>query len=146
MKLILKVVILSVFILTTGCGIPAKKLQSAQSVNQNEQQIQIIEPELSEKVKEVANTVKGVEESTAFVINKNISVAVKVSGFDRLRVKPIKNQVQKKVEEMNKNYKVHVTSDKKLYKQLQQIERGWQGGWLPDIQEKMNKINKDMQS
>ena len=124
-----------------------KKPHPEQQINQDEKQIQI-NPELAERAKKTAETVKGVKESTAVVINNEISIAIKVSGFNRLRLKPIKVEVHDKIKEFNKDYNVYVTSDKKLFKQLQQIEKqinGPQEKSLTDIQKKVKKINKDIQ-
>ncbi|OPX85478.1 MAG: Sporulation lipoprotein YhcN/YlaJ (Spore_YhcN_YlaJ) [Pelotomaculum sp. PtaB.Bin104] len=123
-----------------------KKPQPDQMVNQDEKQIQI-NLELAENAKKTAEAVKGVKESTAVVINNDISTAIKVSGFDRLRLKPIKEEVHNNIKELNKDYNVHVTSDKKLYMQLKQIEKQsseLQGESLTDILKKFNQINKNM--
>ncbi|MFZ5652470.1 MAG: YhcN/YlaJ family sporulation lipoprotein [Bacillota bacterium] len=106
-----------------------------------------IDPELSEKVKEAAKTVKGVEDSTAVVIGNNISMAVKVKGFDRLRLKSIRQDVRRKVKELAKDYKVNVTADKKIFSQIQQIEKKIreQKVQSPEsIKPQMEKINKSM--
>lgn len=150
MKFILKVIVFSLILsVTVGCSTQnpsIKKPQPEQQLVQDEKQIQI-NTELAEKAKKTAETVKGVKESTAVVINNEISIAIKVSGLDRLRLKLIKVEVHDKIKEFNKDYNVYVTSDKKLFKQLQQIEnqiRGEQDKPLIDIQKKVNKINKDM--
>jgi len=150
-KTILRVIVFSLILLiTAGCGTQNhsfKKPQPGQQLIQDEKQIQI-NTDLAEKAKKTAETVKGVKESTAVVINNEISIAIKVSGFDRLRLKPIKAEVHDKIKEFNKDYNVYITSDKKLFKQLRQIEnqiRGEQDKPLIDLQKKVNKINKDMQ-
>ncbi|OPX85898.1 YhcN/YlaJ family sporulation lipoprotein [Pelotomaculum sp. PtaB.Bin117] len=151
MKIIPKVIVLSLILLmTAGCGTlnsSLKKPQPEQQMSRDEKQIQV-NPELAEKAKKTAGTVKGVKGCTAVVVNKDISTAIKVSGFDRLRLKPIKEEVHNKIKELNKDYNVHVTSDKKLFMQLQQIENqvnGPQEKPLTDIQKKVIKINKDIQ-
>lgn len=149
MKFMFKIIILSLLMLTVGCSMqdsPLRKPQSEQQVSQDEKQIQI-NPELAEKAKGTARMVKGVKDSTAVVIDKEISIAINVNGFNRLRIKPIKEEVHNKIKEFNKDYNVYVTSDKKLFKQLQQIENQTnspQEKQLIDIQKKVKKINKDM--
>jgi len=150
MRVLIQVIILSLLITAVGCGTqnsPLKKPQSDQQINLDEKQIQI-NPEIAEKARETAETVRGVKRSTAVVINRDISVAVKVSGFDRLRLKPIKQEVHNRIKESNKEYNVHVTSDKKLFMQLQQIEneiKGPQKKSLTEIHKKAGKIIKDIQ-
>ncbi len=150
MKIILKIIAFNLILsMMAGCSTqnPSfKRPQPELQLIQDEKQIQI-STDLAEKVKKTAETVKGVKESTAVVINDEISIAIKVSGFDRLRLKPIKVEVHDKILEFNKDYNVYVTSDKKLFKQLQQLEnqiRGEQDKPLIDIQKKVNKINKDI--
>ncbi len=111
-------------LLATGCGLqnsPLKKQQTGQQTNQNDQDVQI-NTELTRRAKETAGSIKGVKESTAVAINRDVTVAVKVTGFDRWRLKPIKNEVHDKIKELDKDYNVHVTSDKKHCVQLKQIE------------------------
>lgn len=148
MKTLIKVLFLSILIVTAGCGMQDSliKPQPDQRISQDEKQIQV-DPDLAEKAKETARTVKGVQDSTAMVINSEISVAVKVGGFDRLRLKQVKSEVHEKIKTFNKDYNIYVTSDKKLFKQLQQVEnqaKGAQEPSLPDIQKQVKKINKDM--
>lgn len=145
-KKFLKAILLSVIVsmLLAGCGARdsgPKKTQS--SAAQNEV---LLDLELAEKVRKSALTVRGVRESAAVVINDEISVAVKVSGFDRLRLNPIRGEVHKKTKELGKDYKVHVTSDKKLFTELQKIEGQIKDGTQSpaDIQKKLKEINENM--
>ncbi|OPX91290.1 MAG: Stage V sporulation protein AD [Pelotomaculum sp. PtaB.Bin013] len=88
------------------------------------------------------------EKAERKMLEEACETAIKVSGFDRLRLKPIKEEVHNKIKESNRDYNVHVTSDKKLFMQLQQIENqvnGPQEKPLTDIQKKVMKINKDIQ-
>lgn len=150
MKKILTVFILSVLILSAGCSAqnsPLKKSQAEQQVSQEEKEIKI-DPGLAGKAKETAKTVRGVKDSTAAAIGRDITVAVKVTGFERLRLKPIKMEVQNKIKQLDNKNNVHVTTDKKLFMQLQQLEKqisepGEKS--LADIQKKFNKIIKDIQ-
>lgn len=147
MRTFLTVVVMSLLLLlTAGCGgqkSPSQKPQSGQTGKQAQ-----VNPGLAEKVKEEAKTVKGVKDSTAVVIDNEISLAVKVKGFDRLHLKPIREEVSKKIGETNKGYTVHVTSDKKLFAQLQQMERQIKDQKAPpaeELRKRVKKINEDMQ-
>lgn len=147
MKAFLTAVSLILLLLMPGCGAQNSPSQKPQP-DANQSETARVNPDLAEKVKQTAKTVKGVEDSTAVVINNEISTAVKVKGFDRLRLKSIKEEVHSKVKELNKGYQVHVTSDKKLFTQLEQIEKKikeHQGQPPADIQKKLKKIKKDMQ-
>lgn len=147
-KMFLTAVVLSLLILTSGCGTQKSPSQKPHhEAGRSETQVRI-NPELAERIKETAKTVKGVEDSTAVVINDEISTAVKVKGFNRLRLKSIREEVHRKIKETNKDYKVYVTSDKKLFAQLQQIEKQIKDQKVQskaDLQKRVKKIIKDMQ-
>jgi predicted small lipoprotein YifL len=141
------VILLLLFLLLAGCGAgrPVKKPQEQASPAR--QQVRV-DQELAARVKDAAKTVRGVRESTAVVINKEISAAVKVGGLDRFRLKSIREEVHKKLSDLNSGYEVHVTSDKKLFNELQKIERqmgGAKTGPPDSLQKKFDKINRDMQ-
>ena len=146
MKKIVIVVILALSVVAAGCAMKAPAKNQQQQESQGEKQISV-DPGLAEKVKQAAKTVNGVEDSTAVVINNEISAAVKVSGFNRLRLKSIRQEVHKKIKETGSDYKVNVTTDKKLFAGLQQIEKQISTGQVQSmtgIQKKVDKINKDM--
>ncbi len=148
MKVAIKILIfLSLLLVAGGCSAqsPAKK---AQQQGGGPEKPVVVNIELAEKVKQAAKSVRGVEDSTAVVIDDEISTAVKVSGFNRLRLKRIKSEVHRKVKGLDGNYSVHVTSDKKLFSQLRETERQLKEQKiqsLSEIQKKVKKINKDMQ-
>ena len=148
MRAFLTVFLLSALILSAGCAAqdsPSRKPQPEAAQGMTEVRIS---PELAEKVKETAKTVKGVEDSTAVAINDEISVGIKVKGFNRFRLKPIGEEANQKIKELNKGYKIRVTSDKKLFAQLQQIERqikDQKAQSQAELQKRLKKINKDMQ-
>lgn len=146
MRALLTAIIITMIMSMAGCGVPANKKQAQEQASQDESQIHI-NTELAGKAKDAAREVKGVKDSAAVVINKEISTAIKVTGFDRLRLKPIKREVHDKVKELDKEHNVFVTTDKKLFVHLQQLERdidNQQDKSLIDIQKKFNKINRDM--
>lgn len=137
--------IIVLILLTVGCQMqPQKKTQSEGKQTQKPVEIN---SELAEKAKQAAMSVKGVEEATAVVIDKNISTAIKVSGFNRLKLQSIKEEVHKKIGSMNEEYGVYVTADKKLFAQLQQIEKQINEQKVKsgsELKQKVDKINKDM--
>jgi len=74
-----------------------------------------------------------------------VFVAARVTGFDRLRLKSIRKEVHESITQMAPGYKVYVTTDKKLfseleklYIQIQQVENPAQ------LKFKLEKINENM--
>ncbi|TYO97298.1 YhcN/YlaJ family sporulation lipoprotein [Desulfallas thermosapovorans] len=107
-----------------------------------------INNELKEQVEKTAGTVQGVKESTALVMNDQIAVAVKVTGFDRLHLKGIRQDLHSRVKGIAPEYDVHVTTDKKLFAQLQklagEIKNTPQGNLPAQVKDKFNVIIEDM--
>ena len=144
MRSLLSIVLLLLLFLSAGCGAqnsPSRK--PLPQAGQSEAQVQT-DPALAEKAK----TIEGVEDSTALVLDNQIFIGIKVKGFNRFHLKSIKEKTHKKIKEANQGYEVNVTSDKKLFSQLQQIEKQVKENRVEsraDIIERIEKINKDMQ-
>lgn len=143
LKRIFLTVCLVVFL--SGCGAQNSSPEQTSSAAFQKAQVN---PQLAQQVKEIAQSVGGVEESTVVVVDKDISTAVKVTGFQRLRLESIKQEVYQKIKEnVPEEYQLHVTSDKKLFRNLQAIEKqiSQSPGQAPeDIQERVKKINEAM--
>ena len=106
-------------LIATSCGVqnPTAKKQPV-----NLEDI-VINHKIAAVAKQKAVAVKGVEEATAMAISKELSLAIKVSGFDRFRLQSIREQVHDTVKELDPDNNVYVTSDKKLFVRLQQIKQ-----------------------
>ena len=104
--------------------------------------------ELAEKIQAALQSNQAVDQSTAVVLNKDISVAIKISGFNRLRLKQIRNEVHNKINQLtSEDYFIHVTTDKRIFRDLRKIANQLQktnGTASPEIQEQVEILNKDM--
>jgi len=110
----------------TGCQTSTIQKASPKSeLNQsNAKQNVNFKPTLSTESVRIANKVKGVDDSIAVVIDKDISVALKVTGFDRFRLKNIKKEVHQQINKgISGPYTIHITTDKKLYKSLETLHQ-----------------------
>ncbi|HUW63634.1 MAG TPA: YhcN/YlaJ family sporulation lipoprotein [Spirochaetia bacterium] len=128
--------------LAAGCSTPPPQGQQAAGSPKKVH----VDAGLAQKVIDAAKTAPGVQDATAVAINLDILVGVKVTGFDRLRLKPVKTDVLNKVKAASPGYSVRVTADKKLFSELQAIAGTIQtGGYDPAaILQKIGKIKKDM--
>jgi hypothetical protein len=149
MNKIFKVVILCLIIcIMAGCAMVELPQRKPQVQMGQVSGAPHIHTELSEQVEEVARDVQGVKESTALVINDQIAVAVKVTGFDRLHLKAIRQNLNNQVERIAPGYDVHVTTDKKLFAQLQmlkeQMKKAPQGNMPAQMKDSYNVIIEDM--
>lgn len=134
---------LLIIMMLVGCA-TAKKPQPKQEVANKDI---TVDTGLAQQVKRMALTVPGVQNATAVVINKEMSVAVKVSGFDRLRLKSIREETHHKITKQHQEYTVHVTTDKKLFRELENLEQQINSDKTlspPLLQDKVKKINQDM--
>lgn len=146
-KLITPLILAMFLVGCTLAGGPAKKPQPEQQGKQV-QKVVDVDPVLAEKVKAIVLDVRGVDASTAVVVNKDISIAVTVSGFDRLRMKSIREEIHEKVKQLTGEHKIHISTDKKIFKLLKELEQevlAPQGGQsLQQIKKRLDKINKKM--
>lgn len=141
------VVVMVLMLLTAGCALQAPMQKQ---MSQKGQDLSVrVDMALAERAREAALSVPGVKESTAVSLNQEVTVGVKVTGFDRLRLKAIKNEVHNKIKAMADDHNVHVTSDKKHYVQLKQMEEQLNqpaGQDYPGIFKRMEKIIGDIDS
>lgn len=104
---------------------------------------------LAQHIREKIEDLKSVDEGAVVVLDKDISIGIKVTGFQRLWLKSIREEVHRLVRDsLAEDYVIHVTTDKRLAVDLGKIERHLKerGGIAsPEIQKKVEAINQDMQ-
>ncbi|OYD09126.1 YhcN/YlaJ family sporulation lipoprotein [Paludifilum halophilum] len=101
-----------------------------------------VRPYQAQIAKKLAEKDPRVEEATAVSINSELSVGLKVSNFDRFFLKSTRKRVHGKLKHHFPGEEIHVTTDNKLFGELQKI-----AGFPADKQEvyqKLQKINEDM--
>lgn len=72
---------------------------------------------------QLARQTKGVDDAVAVQIDDKLNVALKVSNFNRLRLKPIRKETFDRLEKALPEVELHVTTDSKLYKELEKMNR-----------------------
>ncbi|MFB6799926.1 YhcN/YlaJ family sporulation lipoprotein [Peribacillus butanolivorans] len=70
--------------------------------------------------------------------DKELLVAVKVDNFDRFRLKSVKKQAQSDLENMFPDYKILISTDQKMFLELDQLEQK-----LEKDKTKMDSLKKD---
>ncbi|AXN39368.1 hypothetical protein CN689_19220 [Peribacillus butanolivorans] len=70
--------------------------------------------------------------------DKELLVAVKVDNFDRFRLKSVKKQAQSHLENMFPDYKILISTDQKMFLELDQLEQK-----LEKDKTKMDSLKKD---
>jgi len=101
---------------------------------------------LAHKVSNTAKTVPGVTDAAAVVMDREIVTAVRVTGFDRLRLKSIRTEACNRIKAGNPGFRVEITTDKKLFVQLQTLAQQIAGGGFSpgQVQREVEKIKKEM--
>jgi hypothetical protein len=96
----------------------------------------------------IAEDVRGVDEAVVVMIDEELSVAVKASNFQRLRLHKIRQEVHRRVSRSFPTYQVRVTSDNKLFSELEKILEEMKPPLSvkerQPLKKKLEKINKDM--
>jgi len=133
--------LLVALLLITGCSGPTARQQAgAGGANVR------FDAPAAQKVVDVAKTVPGVKDAAAVVMDRDILAAVRVTGFHRLRLKPIKADVGNRVQARYPGFRVEVTADKKLFVQLQTLAGQVNtGAFAPaQVEQGVKKIEKEM--
>jgi len=104
--------------------------------------------DLAAEVKETAERHQAVDQAVAVVLKQDISVAIKVTGFNRLRLMQIKQEVNDLIRKaVPEEYTIHLTTDKRIFRDLNRVYQdiaGSGGVAAPKIQDQLAKLNKDM--
>ncbi|MEM5595105.1 YhcN/YlaJ family sporulation lipoprotein [Niallia circulans] len=95
---------------------------------------------VANRAKEKIITKEEISDVKAVNTDKELFVAIKVDNFDRFRLKSIEKTVKSDLEKMYPNHKVVVSTDKKMFWELEKIEQRLQ-------KNNMNKksLKKDLQ-
>ena len=144
MKRILIVAVILSTVLSAGCSQTSPPIKPRPEDRPKANQQIDIDTQRAAAVKAAAKKAKEVEDSTAVVVDRDIAAAVKVSGFNRLRIKSIRNQARQRIKSSNPGFRVYLTSDKKLFKQLQQLEKEARNSSPAELKAQVNKVISDM--
>ncbi|MGE7767612.1 YhcN/YlaJ family sporulation lipoprotein [Peribacillus sp. NPDC096540] len=97
-----------------------------------------IEQSVANQAKDKLLAEEEVSDVKAVNSDKELLVAVKVDNFDRFRLKNIKKQAQSDLENMFPDYKILISTDQKMFLELDQLEQK-----LEKDKTKMDSLKKD---
>lgn len=102
--------------------------------------------DISIHAQQLAAQDKRVDEAVAVAVKQDLSVALKVSNFNRLRLKSIRQDVHSKLSKAYPKHKVHVTTDSKLFSELHKLDTTIQKKHPKpqQLEKRLKKINEDM--
>jgi hypothetical protein len=82
-----------------------------------------IDQSVANHAKEKIITKKEISDVKAVNTDKELSMAIKVENFNRFRLKNIEKSVKSDLEKMYPDHKVFISSDKKMFWELEKIEQ-----------------------
>lgn len=140
------IIFLSIYLLImlSGCEPAGQKDFEGQSAPNAEK----ISQEVAKKAEKTAKELKQVEEALAVSNDKNVFVHLTVTGFDRLFLKSIRTAAKEKLESVNPDGKVEVSTDKKFELELTELKKklSYQEITKKQLEEDLKKVEKDMKA
>lgn len=138
-------VVTAITLLLIGCG-PSNSYES--KLNQTATEPIQSDMELTSKIADLAAEHKAVDSSTAVVLENDIFVGIKVSGFSRLQLKQIKEKLHTQIRSLvgDKPY-IHITTDKRLFRDLDTVAEKLvktKGLASPELQNEVLKLHHEL--
>lgn len=134
--------ILLIIMMVTGC--------SGTNENSTEKQQNITDvsfknshnQSVAEKVTQLLKDEEVVENAKTVNSDKELLVAVKINHMDRFRLKEINQRLKKKVKEEYPDYKVMLSTDQKIFLELDKLENKIKADQLgkKKLEKEMNRI------
>jgi len=126
MPMRLLVCLLSAFILVSACSPQPNQKPQGGSEDKKCQEVPVRHFDQEQQAIQLARKTKGVDDAVAVQIDDQLNVALKVSNFNRLRLKSIRKETFERLEKQFPEAELHVTTDNKLYKELQEMnQKAW---------------------
>ncbi|WP_019119568.1 YhcN/YlaJ family sporulation lipoprotein [Brevibacillus massiliensis] len=116
----IKPLILSLFVLLTGCAAQSNQQTKAASAAECKE-TPVRHFHVEKTVKSIVEQVPGVDDAVAVQIDKELHVGIKISNFNRLRFKSIEKNTAKKLKEAFPKSNIHISSDKAIINELQML-------------------------
>lgn len=135
--------LLCLLLICTGCAQQqqTKSKPQAQSTAQdpecNPTPIRFFQGE--QQAENLAEHINGIDQAVAVHIDNELNVALKVTHFDRLRLKSLRKQVQQKLKTYFTNDHIHVTTDTKLFDELEKLNKK---AWSNENQKACKQMKK----
>lgn len=143
MKRLVLALSLTAVMTLAGCGIGGndKPLTSVQI-----QQITSHRPHIktADTARLTALQDRRVDDAAAVAMDKELSVALKVSNFNRLKLRQIRRDIHNDLRQRFPEQEVHVTTDSKLFHELQKLEKSFPERDEKQVKQELKKINEDM--
>ncbi|WP_233532438.1 YhcN/YlaJ family sporulation lipoprotein [Paenibacillus alkalitolerans] len=117
------ILILCSLLVCGGCGQQAKTETKAASQDPQCVPTPVRNFQTEQKAKSLSERVGGIDQAVAVHIDKQMIVALQVSNFNRLRLKPLKKQVSQQLKSAFPGNEIRVTTDSKMYNELEKLSK-----------------------
>ncbi|MGM0876659.1 MAG: YhcN/YlaJ family sporulation lipoprotein [Bacillota bacterium] len=125
-KKIANIVLVFIVCIGLGSGCTGNQNQFANNNDANIVKVHTSKPidqSVSNQAKEKVIKEEEISDVKAVNTDKELLLAVKVNQFDRFRLKKIEKKVKEELEKTYPDYKILVSTDSKMYLELEQLEQ-----------------------
>jgi PBP1b-binding outer membrane lipoprotein LpoB len=123
------IIVLTAVLIIAGCNQPSTQKMKSQQATAECKSVPIRHFTDEQRAEFMAQSVTGVDKATAVMIDQELNVALQVTNFDRLRLNSLRKEVSKQLKEKYPKANIHVTTDSKLYRDLQELsDKPWPSG------------------
>lgn len=138
------ILVLGVFLLLSGCQ--TNDGNQAALGTSKEPVYSAIPQKDAERIKAEVERMKEVDSVTAVQVDEDVYLTLTVSGFDRLFLKDIRKGAHERAKKVNNKAIVHVSTDKKVDRDLSQIETAVKNRTITkeELKKKLKKADDDM--
>lgn len=116
---------LILLLIITGCSPMEGKIKAEKKPECTSYSLR--DPDEEKEAVLIVKKVNGVEEAAAVFLRAegklHVAVGLKVSNFNRLRLKGIRKEVYDALEKRYKDAKLHVTTDAKVYHEIETLQK-----------------------
>lgn len=110
-------------VLTTACSSAAPRPEASGHCDP----LPLHHPEGEERAKRIAEQVAGIDEAVAVMLDQELDVGLKVTNFNRLRLKQLRKEVFRQLKQKFPEEKIHVSTDSKVYRELKDLHTSLHG-------------------
>jgi hypothetical protein len=130
----------------SGCmdGNDEKQSQTSPNIQQTGMKTEVADQSPAGKAKKQLKQMEDIENAKAVNTEKSLIIAVKVTGFDRFRLQELHKKIESDMNKMFPGTRITITSDKKVYMKLEDLEKQIQKGQLD--KKTLNKKLKDLKN
>ncbi|MFA9556094.1 YhcN/YlaJ family sporulation lipoprotein [Evansella sp. AB-rgal1] len=137
-------ILLLVAITLVGCqDIGSPQNAYIYSVESNSQPV--VSQQLAERIKHNIEEMNEVDEVYAISYEKDVYIALSVSGFNRLFLKQIREDAKKRAKEIDGEITIYISTDRKVEMEISDLERKVRGNMKKEkLEKEINKIQDHM--